>query len=212
MCGFQPVTIMHAYDFLQRYGPTALVTEVTDEPGEAFAAELAKGGFDLLLPCSNPALLEPLAARLRDHEGVNVQLYQGDVDSPRFAETLYSRCADADIGLLVCGIESGHPRMAGSLLSSLTRVFMPRLRARLHSGVIVLDITGKAQRFGETLAHELKPAGIDVLTLYPDNERPDLSGAIPPRELAKLALEGMDRGPVISFAPQGWCSDTGDAS
>lgn len=196
---------MHAYDFLQRYGPTALVTEVTDEPGEAFAAELAKGGFDLLLPCSNPAQLEPLAARLRDHEGVNVRLYQGDIDAPRFAETLYEQCVDIDIGLLLCGIESGHPRMAGSLLSSLTRVFMPRLRKRLHSGVIVLDITGKARRFGETLAHELKPGDIDVLTLFPDSAQPSLAGELTARELARLALEGMDRGPVLSFAPQDWC-------
>ena len=38
---------MHGYEFLQRYGPTALVVEVTDTLGEAFASELGKGGFDL---------------------------------------------------------------------------------------------------------------------------------------------------------------------
>ena len=68
---------MHGYDFLQRYGPTALVVEVTDTLGEAFASELAKGGFDLLLPCARPPELEPLAARLRDHEGVGVTLLEG---------------------------------------------------------------------------------------------------------------------------------------
>jgi NAD(P)-dependent dehydrogenase (short-subunit alcohol dehydrogenase family) len=196
---------MHGYELLQRYGPTALVTEVTDDPGEAFAAELAKGGFDLLLPSPNPAQLEPLAARLRDHEGVNVRLYEGDIHSPRFAESLYADSEGTDIGLLVCDIEPGHPQMAGSLLSSLTRVFMPRLRARQHSGVIVLDITGKARRFGETLAHELKPEGIDVLTIYPDDKEPSLRGDLSPAALAKRAIEGMDDGPVISFTPQDWC-------
>ena len=54
---------MHAYEFLQRYGPAAMVIETGGEPGAAFAAELAKGGFDLLLPCSKAAELAPLAAR-----------------------------------------------------------------------------------------------------------------------------------------------------
>lgn len=195
---------MHAFDFLQRYGPTALVTEVTDTPGEAFAAELAKGGFDLLLPCSNPGQLEPLAARLRDHEGVAVQLYEADIDEQRFAENLYPHCADIDIGLLVCGIEAGHPHMAGSLLSSLTRVFMPRLRARPHSGVIVLDMTGKARRLGESLAHELKPEGVDVLLLCADPATAEPARSSSPRELAELAVDQMDQVPVLSFDPGSW--------
>ena len=195
---------MHPYEFLQRYGPTALVAEVTDAPGEAFAAELAKGGFDLLLPCAEPSKLETMAARFRDHEGVAVELYKDDIDAPRFAENLFPRSADQDIGLLVCGIEAGHPRMAGSLLSSLTRVFMPRLRARRHSGVIVLDTTGKARRLGESLASELKPEGIDVLTLCVDGQQPHLAGTLEPRALAKQAIEQMDQGPVITFAPQTW--------
>ena len=198
---------MHPYEFLQRYGPTALVTEVTDAPGEAFAAELAKGGFDLLLPCSNPAQLEPLAARLRDHEGVAVQLYEADVDAQRFAETLYPDCADIDIGLLVCGIEAGHPHLAGSLLSSLTRVFMPRLRARPHSGVIVLDMTGKARRLGESLAHELKPEGVDVLVLCADTGAVEPARTNSPRELAMLAIEQMDQVPVVTFDPGSWPRD-----
>jgi hypothetical protein len=195
---------MHAYQFLQRYGPAALVTEVTDAPGEAFASELAKGGFDLLLPCGKPGKLEALAARLRDHEGVGVQLYEGDIDSPRFAETLYPACEAVDIGLLVCGIEPGHPRMAGSLISSLTRVFMPRLRARRHSGVIVLDMTGNARRFGETLAHELKPAGIDVLTLCAGARQQGATATATPRDLARLAVASMDAGPLLRFDPDSW--------
>lgn len=195
---------MHAYQFLQRYGPAALVTEVTDAPGEAFASELAKGGFDLLLPCARPTQLEPLAARLQDHEGVEVRLYAGDIDSPLFAEALYPSCADIDIGLLVCGIEPGHPRMAGSLISSLTRVFMPRLRARRHSGVIVLDMTGNARRFGETLAHELKPTGIDVLTLCAGSRRQGAAAPATPRDLARLAVERMDAGPLLIFDPERW--------
>ena len=104
---------MHGYEFLQRYGPTALVVEVTDTLGEAFASELGKGGFDLVLPSAVPSGLESLAARLRDHEGIAVTLPEGDTAKPQFAEQLFASCSDLDIGLLVCGIESGHPRMAG---------------------------------------------------------------------------------------------------
>ncbi len=183
---------MHPYQFLQRYGPTALVMEVTGEIGEAFAAELAKGGFDLVLPHHEPSSLEPLAARLRDHEGVEVDLKEGDIDNPHFPEALYPACDGRDIGLLVCGIEAGHPRMVGSLLSSLTRVFMPRLRARQHAGVIVVDLSGSARRLGETLAHELKPEAIDVMTLQ--GQAGDA-----PREVVKLALEHMGHDQYVAF-------------
>lgn len=195
---------MHPYKFLQRYGPVALVMEVTAEPGEAFAAELAKGGFDLVLPCADPTRLEPLAARLEDHEGINVELYQGDIDSRRFAEQLYPACEQQDIGLLVCGIEPGHPRMAGSLISSLTRVFMPRLRARRHSGIIVVDMTGKARRLGESLAREFRPEGIDVMTLCAGTGVDALRGEFSPRELAKLALQRLGEVPVLAVDSQSW--------
>ncbi len=198
---------MHPYEFLQRYGPAALVMEVTAEPGEAFAAELAKGGFDLLLPCSEPQRLQALQARLEDHEGVAVELYDGDIDHQRFAETLYPDCDHLDIGLLVCGIESGHPRAAGSLISSLTRVFIPRLRARQHSGLIVIDMTGRARRLGESLAHELKPEGIDVLVLCADGEGESLEAGQTPRDFVQQALRHMNRETVLGFDPGSWEQD-----
>ncbi len=186
---------MHPYEFLQRYGPAALVMEVTGDIGAALAAELAKGGFDLVLPSHDPDALESLAARLRDHEGVEVDLFSGDIDAPHFPEQLYPACEHRDIGLLVCGIEAGHPRMAGSLLSSLTRVFMPRLRQRQHAGVIVVDMAGSTRRLGETLAHELKPEGIDVMTLQAE------AGNGSARALAKVALEHMGHDQYVAFDP-----------
>lgn len=186
---------MHPYEFLQRYGPTALVLEVTADAGEAFAAELAKNGFDLVLPCSDARTLAPLKARFEDHEGIKVDLLEGDLDNRHFAENLYPHCEPHDIGLIVCGIEAGHPRQAGSLISSLTRVFMPRLRTRQHSGVLVVDLTGKAQRLGETLAHELRPEDIDVLTVCVDQGLGDMA----PRAFARQALDHMDQGPILTL-------------
>ena len=93
--------------------------------------------------------------------------------------------------------------MAGSLISSLTRVFMPRLRRRNHSGVVVLDMTGKAQRFGETLAHELKPEGIDVLTLCAASGQPPLPGPEALRGLARATVEHMSAASVLRFDAQG---------
>jgi short-subunit dehydrogenase len=195
---------MHPYEFLKRYGPTALVMEVTAEPGETFAAELARGGFDLLLPCTDPARLEPLEARLEDHEGVEVELYRGDIHHPRFAESLYPDCEHLDIGLMVCAIEAGHPQMAGSLISSLTRMFIPRLRVRRHSGLIVIDMTGRGHRLGESLAYELKSEGVDVLMLCADSGEQSLQVRITPGDLLEAALEHMDQETVIGFDSRSW--------
>ena len=68
-------------------------------------------------------------------------------------------------------------------------------RARQHSGVLVVDLTGKAQRLGETLAHELRPEDIDVLTVCVDQGLGDTA----PRAFARQALDHMDQGPILTL-------------
>ena len=98
---------MHPYEFLQRYGPVALVTGASSGIGEAFAALLAKGGFDLVVVARRRERLQTLAERWRDHEGVNVTVVEADLADPTSTATIEHACEGLDIGLLVCNAGVG---------------------------------------------------------------------------------------------------------
>jgi short-subunit dehydrogenase len=143
---------MHAYDFLQRYGPAALVTGASSGIGEAFAVLLARGGFDLVLNGRRKDRLDKLAARLRDHEGVNVTLCCEDLSTADGPQRLAAACIDLDIGLLVSnagfGLKGAHQdndpaRLQDMLMLNchapmqLTRLFIPALLDRGQGGIII---------------------------------------------------------------------------
>ncbi|MEE4660358.1 MAG: hypothetical protein V2J89_07810 [Halieaceae bacterium] len=180
---------MHPYEFLQNYGPAALVIEAHTPVGQAFAEQLAKGGFDLLLPHPPSVDLGALAARLEDHEGVRVDLQSIASDAPDFAEQLLAGQSGHRIGLVVCSIAPDHPPHAGSLITSLTGVYMPSLEARHRSGVILVDLAAAAERFADTLARELLTVDTDVLLVQQDNgsaDPPAGTGALAKRAIAEL--------------------------
>ena len=94
-----------AWQFLQDYGPAALILDALDAGTETVAAELAKGGFDLVLVAHNTHPLESLAARLRDHEGVSVTLCRWEPGNSNSATVLAAQCADHNIGA-VCAVHA----------------------------------------------------------------------------------------------------------
>ena len=143
---------MHAYEFLKRYGPTAVVTGASSGIGEAFAAVLAKGGFDLVLAARREDRLQQLAARLRDHEGVNVTVCATDLASETGIDDLTRACEGQDIGLLVSnagfGMKGAHkdndPQRMQQMLQLnclapmlLTQRFIPQLLQRDSGGIII---------------------------------------------------------------------------
>jgi len=170
---------MHAYEFLLRYGPAAVVTDAATGLGEAFAALLAKGGFDLVLAGGEAARLEPLAARLRDHEGVNITVCPGDVAVPAFAEAVVSSCRELDIGLLVS-------RTPATLLAPL----LSDLLSREHAGLILTEPPLPATEAAK-LWRQLQAQGIDVLALAA------VATDTSPRQLAQAAVDRITDGPVL---------------
>lgn len=143
---------MHAYDFLQHYGPTALVTGASSGIGEAFAVLLARSGFDLVLAARRTERLDNLAQRLRDHEGVNVRVCQVDLSRAEAIDAIAETCADQDIGLLVSnagfGMKGAHQTNDPITLRNmvnvncvapmlLTQHFIPKLIKRGQGGIII---------------------------------------------------------------------------
>jgi len=100
---------LEAWQFLQDYGPTTLIAGAQDTAMPRLAAELAKGGFDLVLVADDTQELATLAARLRDHEGVAVTLCHCQLDNSQGLSRIAEACAELEVGSIITtrtGIDS----------------------------------------------------------------------------------------------------------
>jgi short-subunit dehydrogenase len=88
-------------DFLEKYGPWALVTGASSGIGEQFARVLAEMGLDLVLVARRTERIEKLAEELRGSHGVEVEPLTLDLSEPDFLGPLVRACKGKDIGLVV---------------------------------------------------------------------------------------------------------------
>jgi short-subunit dehydrogenase len=127
----------------ERYGPWAVVTGASSGIGRAAAGQLAAAGLDLVLVARRGALLEELAADLRDRYGIATLVRPTDLADRNSAEHLAEATAGVDVGLLVAAAGYGQ---AGPFLDT-------DLRAELN----LLDVNTAAtlilcHRFGARFA------------------------------------------------------------
>ncbi|MET0240447.1 MAG: SDR family NAD(P)-dependent oxidoreductase [Sphingobium sp.] len=138
-------------DFLDRYGPAALVTGASSGIGRSFATELAARGFDLVLAARRVDRLEELATRLTEEYGVSVTVQAADLADPADVRALIETTAAQDIGLVVSNagfglkgpFEADDPAIMSEVVMvnahatmMLAHGFVPRLRARGRGGII----------------------------------------------------------------------------
>jgi uncharacterized protein len=140
--------------FLDRYGPTALVTGASSGIGREFAYRLAEGGFDLVLVARRESELHAVAAELTTRHGVYIQVLPLDLAQPENLDRLATATAGADIWLCVAAagfgtsgplIESILSReremleVNGTAVLTLSRLFGRRLADRGRGGLILLS-------------------------------------------------------------------------
>ncbi len=138
-------------EFVERYGPVALITGASSGIGWAFAEELAERGFDLVLAARRTDRLEELAAKLKAAHGTTSRLCEADLSQVDAPAKLLADTAGSDIGLVVSNagfnirgyFETTDAAQMAEMLTvnchapmQLAHGFLPRLKARQKGGLI----------------------------------------------------------------------------
>jgi uncharacterized protein len=233
-------------EFADRYGPVAVVTGASSGIGWAFAEELAERRLDLVLVARRADRLEALAASLPTRaEVLPVDLAQADAPR-RIMEATQGRDVGLVVSNAGFGMKGEHagndPRAMTDMLMvncnvpmQLAHGFIPRLRERGRGGIVLTSSVeglmgcpystaysaSKAlvNALGEGLWAELRPDGIDVLTVCPGATESEaaakqgidiatLRNVMPAREVAAAALDNLTEGPT--FFPSAFYKATFD--
>lgn len=88
-------------DFLDRYGPWAVVAGASEGIGASFSKKLAARGMNLVLVARRAAPLEALAAELRQAHGVEVRVEPLDLGAAGAVSGMNAATSSLDVGLLV---------------------------------------------------------------------------------------------------------------
>jgi short-subunit dehydrogenase len=88
-------------DFVERYGPWAVVAGASEGIGASFSKKLAARGINVVLVARRAAPLEELAAELRKQHGVEVKVQPLDLGSPDVVAGMSAATGDLDIGLMI---------------------------------------------------------------------------------------------------------------
>ncbi|OJZ68756.1 short-chain dehydrogenase [Mycobacterium paraffinicum] len=87
--------------FAGRYGPWALVAGASDGVGAAFARGLAERGVNVVLIARRQAVLDEVAAKIRDDTAVSTRTLAIDLAEPGAATAIVGATSDLEVGFLV---------------------------------------------------------------------------------------------------------------
>lgn len=87
--------------FATKYGPWALVAGASDGVGAAFARGLAERGVNVVLIARRQAVLDEVAAAIRDDTSASTRTLAIDLAEPGAAAAIAAATADLEVGFLV---------------------------------------------------------------------------------------------------------------
>lgn len=88
-------------DFLEKYGPWAIITGASSGIGAEFARQIAAKGLNVVLVARRKQLLEALASELSEAHKIEVKVIESDLSVDGFQNDILDETNDLDIGLLV---------------------------------------------------------------------------------------------------------------
>jgi short-subunit dehydrogenase len=106
-------------DFVNQYGPWALIAGASEGTGAAFAHRLAAQGFKLILIARRAEPLADLAAILRADHGVECVTAQIDLAASDAVAAIANVCKGREIGLYISNA-GGDPNGAGFFQTDVT--------------------------------------------------------------------------------------------
>lgn len=104
--------------FLQKYGPTALVTGSSSGIGEEYSRVLASQGFNLVITARREERLQSLKKELeRKHANIKVKVVVADLAKSEDIQKIIDETEDLDVGLLInnAGVEQFGPFLEYSI-------------------------------------------------------------------------------------------------
>lgn len=88
-------------DFIQTYGPWALVLGASEGVGSAFVEALAEKGLNIVLVSRRQATLDEVANAVQENFAIQTRTLAMDLSLPDAMETLISEVKDLEIGFVV---------------------------------------------------------------------------------------------------------------
>jgi hypothetical protein len=138
-------------EYLNRYGPIGLVTGASSGIGLAFAKELAKRGFDLVLTARRVERMQELAAKLADEHGTRCRIIGADLSDSGAPAKILAETSGENVGIVISNagfnMKGAHDSKRPSHIAKLLTVnchaplilangFIPRLKARAGGGIV----------------------------------------------------------------------------
>ena len=139
-------------NFVEQYGPWALVVGASQGLGAAWAEECAKRGQNVAICARTLSKLDAVAADLRKKYGVETRTFSIDISAEDCPEKIYENVKDLDLGTLIynAAIETGgyfikvdekyhRQQVIGNAMNPMVLTYkIARDMAKRHRGCILL--------------------------------------------------------------------------